>query len=63
MTTENLFGELFTNDYYRNKKRIQDIQEIYDIYWDKIKKEIDTNKAKNSSNQKNYEFILILIIR
>ena len=50
MTTENLFGELFTNDYYRNKKRIQDIQEIYDIYWDKIKKEIDTNKAKNSSN-------------
>ena len=46
-TTENFFGELFTNDYYRNKKRIQDIQEIYNIYWDKVKKELDNvNKPK-----------------
>ena len=46
-TTENFFGDLFTNDYYRNKKRIQDIQEIYDIYWEKVKKEINNaNKIK-----------------
>ena len=46
-TTENFFGEMFTNDYYRNKKRIQDIQEIYNIYWDKVKKELDNvNKPK-----------------
>lgn len=42
-STETYFNKLNTNDYYRNKKRIQDIQEIYDIYWDKITKELDAN--------------------
>ncbi len=43
---------LNTNDYYRNKKRIQDIQEIYNIYWEKIKKEIDASiKPKNGEQE------------
>ena len=51
-STENYFNMLNTNDYYRNKKRIQDIQEIYNIYWEKIKKEIDASiKPKNGENQ------------
>ena len=51
-STENYFNMLNTNDYYRNKKRIQDIQEIYNIYWEKIKKEIDAFiKLKNGEIQ------------
>jgi len=46
-STEKYFNDLNTNDYYRNKKRINDIQEIYNIYWDKIQKEINNvNKPK-----------------
>ena len=41
--TENYFNKLMADDYYRNKKRIQDIKEIYNIYWDKIKVELDNN--------------------
>ena len=51
-STENYFNMLNTNDYYRNKKRIQDIQEIYNIYWEKIKKEIDASiKPKNGEQE------------
>jgi Leucine-rich repeat (LRR) protein len=49
MTTDKFFNDLNTNDYYRNKKRIQDIQEIYDIYFDKVRKEVDANTKKSSS--------------
>ena len=56
---------LNTNDYYRNKKRIQDIQEIYNIYWEKIKKEIDASiKPKNGENKeilkKKYIFLFFI---
>lgn len=40
-STDAYFLKLNTNDYYRNKKRIQDIQEIYNIYWEKVTKELD----------------------
>ena len=30
-----------TNDHYRNKKRIEDIKEIYSMYYNKIKDELD----------------------
>ena len=51
-STENYFNMLNTNDYYRNKKRIQDIQEIYNIYWEKIKKEINASiKTKNGEQE------------
>ena len=43
-STENYFNKIMTDDYYRNKKRIQDIKEIYNIYWDKIKVELDNNQ-------------------
>ena len=33
-----------TDDYYRNKKRMQDIKEIYNIYWYKIKVKLDNNQ-------------------
>ena len=52
-STENYFNNLNTNDYYRNKKRIDDIQEIYNIYWDKIQKEINNvNKPKKEEENK-----------
>lgn len=40
-STEKYFSDIMTNDYYRNKKRIQDIQEIHTLYYDKIKNELD----------------------
>ena len=53
-STENYFNNLNTNDYYRNKKRIDDIQEIYNIYWEKIQKEITNvnNKSKKEEEIK-----------
>ena len=47
MSTENYFSNLTNNDYYRNKKRIEDITEIYSIYYNKIREELD--KAQNSN--------------
>ena len=52
-STENYFNNLNTNDYYRNKKRIDDIQQIYNIYWDKIQNVIsEVNKPKNPEENK-----------
>ena len=52
-STETYFNNLNTNDYYRNKKRIDDIQQIYNIYWDKIQIEInEVNKPKNQEENK-----------
>ena len=41
ISTENYFSNITTNDYYRNKKRIEDITEIYSMYYNKIKEELD----------------------
>ena len=41
MSTENYFSNISNNDYYRNKKRIEDITEIYSMYYNKIKEELD----------------------
>ena len=41
MSTENYFANITNNDYYRNKKRIEDITEIYSMYYNKIKEELD----------------------
>ena len=52
-STETYFNNLNTNDYYRNKKRIDDIQQIYNIYWDKIQNVIsEVNKPKNPEENK-----------
>jgi hypothetical protein len=40
---ENFIKENNENEYYRNRKRIQDINQVYDMYADKMKK-----------NSKNY---------
>ena len=39
-SNENYFNKIMSDDYYRNKKKIQDIKEIYNNYWDKIKVEL-----------------------
>jgi len=41
ISTENYFANITNNDYYRNKKRIEDITEIYSMYYNKIKEELD----------------------
>ena len=41
ISTENYFANITNNDYYRNKKRIEDITEIYSMYYNKIKDELD----------------------
>ena len=41
ISTENYFTNITNNDYYRNKKRIEDITEIYSMYYNKIKDELD----------------------
>ena len=46
VSTENYFANITNNDYYRNKKRIEDITEIYYMYYNKIKEELD-NIQKN----------------
>ena len=46
VSTENYFANITNNDYYRNKKRIEDITEIYSMYYNKIKEELD-NIQKN----------------
>ena len=42
-SNENYFNKIMTDDYYRNKKRKQDIIEIYNIHWDKTKVELNNN--------------------
>ena len=51
ISTENYFSNITNNDYYRNKKRIEDISEIYSMYYNKIKDELD----KLQKGQKNAE--------
>ena len=41
ISNENYFANITNNDYYRNKKRIEDITEIYSMYYNKIKEELD----------------------
>ena len=47
ISTENYFSNITTNDYYRNKKRIEDITEIYSMYYNKIKEELDNAQKSN----------------
>jgi len=47
ISTENYFANITTNDYYRNKKRIEDITEIYSMYYNKIKEELDKAQKAN----------------
>ena len=47
ISTENYFANITTNDYYRNKKRIEDITEIYSMYYNKIKEELDKAQKSN----------------
>ena len=49
ISTENYFSNITTNDYYRNKKRIEDITEIYSMYYNKIREELD-NAQKNNDD-------------
>jgi Leucine-rich repeat (LRR) protein len=47
ISTENYFANITNNDYYRNKKRIEDITEIYSMYYNKIKEELDKAQKAN----------------
>ena len=47
MSTENYFSNISNNDYYRNKKRIEDITEIYSMYYNKIREELDNAQKSN----------------
>ena len=47
ISTENYFNNITNNDYYRNKKRIEDITEIYSIYYSKIREELDNAQKSN----------------
>ena len=47
ISTENYFANITNNDYYRNKKRIEDITEIYSMYYNKIKEELDNAQKSN----------------
>ena len=47
ISTENYFSNITNNDYYRNKKRIEDITEIYSMYYNKIKEELDNAQKSN----------------
>ena len=47
VSTENYFANITNNDYYRNKKRIEDITEIYSMYYNKIKEELDNAQKSN----------------
>ena len=47
ISTENYFSNLTNNDYYRNKKRIEDITEIYSMYYNKIREELDNAQKSN----------------
>ena len=47
ISTENYFSNITNNDYYRNKKRIEDITEIYSMYYNKIREELDNVQKSN----------------
>ena len=47
ISTENYFQNLTNNDYYGNKKRIEDITEIYSMYYNKIREELDNAQKSN----------------
>ena len=47
ISTENYFQNLTNNDYYGNKKRIEDITEIYSMYYVKIREELDNTQKSN----------------
>ena len=47
ISTENYFNNITNNDYYRNKKRIEDITEIYSMYYNKIREELDNAQKSN----------------
>ena len=49
ISIENYFQNLTNNDYYGNKKRIEDITEIYSMYYNKIREELD-NAQKNNDD-------------
>lgn len=40
INTKNYFSKIINNDYYRNKNKIEDITEIYSIYYNKLIEEI-----------------------
>ena len=50
ISTENYFANITTNDYYRNKKRIEDITEIYSMYYNKIREELDNAQKSNDND-------------
>ena len=50
ISTENYFSNITNNDYYRNKKRIEDITEIYSMYYNKIREELDNAQKSNDND-------------